>query len=41
MAVVVGNADLTYRHTIVRFNEGFAWMMQILMFDFTRPSCLS
>ena len=24
MAVVVGNADLTYRHTIVRFNEGFA-----------------
>ena len=32
MAVVVGNADLTYRHTIVRFNEGFAWMMQILMF---------
>ncbi|TYR80855.1 potassium/proton antiporter [Priestia megaterium] len=32
MAVSLGNADLTYRHAIVRFNEGFAWMMQILMF---------
>nr|WP_138420088.1 potassium/proton antiporter [Aquibacillus sediminis] len=32
MAVFVGNADLTYRHSIFRFNEGFAWMMQILMF---------
>ncbi|MFD2671754.1 potassium/proton antiporter [Marinicrinis sediminis] len=32
MAVTVGNADLTYRHSIFRFNEGFAWMMQILMF---------
>ncbi|UYZ12318.1 MULTISPECIES: potassium/proton antiporter [Brevibacillus] len=32
MALVVGNSDLTYRHSIFRFNEGFAWMMQILMF---------
>jgi potassium/hydrogen antiporter len=32
MAVVVGNADLTYRHAVIRFNEGFAWMMKILMF---------
>ncbi|MEN2767095.1 potassium/proton antiporter [Ornithinibacillus xuwenensis] len=32
MAVFVGNSDLTYRYTILRFNEGFAWMMQIVMF---------
>ncbi|WP_168122352.1 potassium/proton antiporter [Paenibacillus sp. HB172176] len=32
MAVLVGNSDLTYRHSIFRFNEGFAWMMQISMF---------
>jgi cell volume regulation protein A len=32
MAVIVGNSDLTFRHSIIRFNEGFAWMMQILMF---------
>jgi len=32
MAIVVGNSDLTYRHTIIRFQEGFAWMMQITMF---------
>lgn len=32
MAILVGNSDLTYRYSIVRFNEGFAWMMQILMF---------
>lgn len=32
MALVLGNADLQYRFTISRFNEGFAWMMQILMF---------
>jgi len=32
MAVIIGNSHLTYRHAIVRFNEGFAWMMQILMF---------
>ncbi len=31
-ALVLGNADLTYRHSIFRFNEGVAWMMQILMF---------
>ncbi|TCT21724.1 potassium/proton antiporter (CPA1 family) [Melghiribacillus thermohalophilus] len=31
-ALVIGNQDLTYRHSIFRFNEGFAWMMQILMF---------
>ncbi|WP_307894445.1 potassium/proton antiporter [Bacillus swezeyi] len=31
-ALVIGNKDLTYRHSIFRFNEGFAWMMQILMF---------
>jgi potassium/hydrogen antiporter len=32
MAVLVGNSDLTYRFSILRFNEGFAWMMQIVMF---------
>ncbi|WP_243297072.1 potassium/proton antiporter [Bacillus litorisediminis] len=32
MAVFVGNHDLTYRFSILRFNEGFAWMSQILMF---------
>jgi potassium/hydrogen antiporter len=32
MAVLVGNSDLPFRHSIFRFNEGFAWMMQILMF---------
>lgn len=31
-ALVIGNSDLTYRHSIYRFNEGFAWMAQILMF---------
>jgi cell volume regulation protein A len=31
-ALVIGNRDLTYRHSILRFNEGFAWMMQIVMF---------
>ncbi|WP_100374606.1 potassium/proton antiporter [Bacillus sp. FJAT-45037] len=31
-ALVIGNHDLTYRHSIFRFNEGFAWMMQISMF---------
>lgn len=31
-AIVIGNSDLTYRHSILRFNEGFGWMMQILMF---------
>ncbi|WP_195576199.1 potassium/proton antiporter [Paenibacillus sp. 1001270B_150601_E10] len=32
MAIMLGNADLTYRYSIVRFNEGFSWMMQIMMF---------
>ncbi|MFC3041145.1 potassium/proton antiporter [Virgibacillus xinjiangensis] len=32
MAVFIGNNDLTHRFTILRFNEGFAWMMQIVMF---------
>src|SRR5690554_4572639 len=32
MAVLVGNSDLTYRFSILRFNEGFALMMHILMF---------
>ncbi|MTH55684.1 potassium/proton antiporter [Bacillus mangrovi] len=31
-AVIIGNSPLTFRHSIIRFNEGFAWMMQILMF---------
>lgn len=32
LALVIGNADVPYRHSIFRFNEGFAWMMQMLMF---------
>jgi cell volume regulation protein A len=32
MAVYLGNSELPFRHSIFRFNEGFAWMMQILMF---------
>lgn len=32
MALVLGNAELTYRRTILAFNQGFAWMMQIAMF---------
>ncbi|WP_077428240.1 potassium/proton antiporter [Anoxybacillus kestanbolensis] len=32
MGVFVGNAQLVYRHSIFRFNEGLAWMMQIFMF---------
>jgi potassium/hydrogen antiporter len=31
-AMLIGNSELTYKHTIFKFNEGFAWMMQILMF---------
>ncbi|WP_096155029.1 MULTISPECIES: potassium/proton antiporter [Bacillus] len=31
-ALIIGNSELTYRQSIFRFNEGFAWMMQILMF---------
>ncbi|SET18521.1 cell volume regulation protein A [Salinibacillus kushneri] len=34
MAVFIGNSDLMHRFSIVRFNEGFAWMMQIIMFIF-------
>ncbi|MBS3970661.1 MAG: potassium/proton antiporter [Clostridia bacterium] len=30
--LIIGNSELTYHHSIFRFNEGFAWMMQILMF---------
>ncbi len=32
IALVLGNSDLTYRRTILAFNQGFAWMMQIAMF---------
>lgn len=32
MAVFMGNKALTYKHSILRFNEGLAWMMQIVMF---------
>ncbi|QTC40079.1 potassium/proton antiporter [Bacillus sp. V3] len=32
MAILVGNGELTYRQAIIRFNEGFAWMLQIVMF---------
>lgn len=31
-AITIGNAEIAYRHSIFRFTEGFAWMMQILMF---------
>lgn len=31
-AIVIGNSDLTYRQSIERFNEGFVWMAQIVMF---------
>ncbi|WP_085506786.1 potassium/proton antiporter [Thalassobacillus devorans] len=31
-AVVIGNSELAYRYSILRFNEGFGWMAQILMF---------
>ena len=31
-ALVIGNSELTYQHSIFSFNEGLAWMMQILMF---------
>ncbi|CAM3108327.1 potassium/proton antiporter [Paenibacillus sediminis] len=32
MAMVLGNSDLTYSRSILSFNSGFAWMMQIGMF---------
>lgn len=32
-AIIIGNAEsIVYKHSIFRFSEGFAWMMQILMF---------
>ncbi|WP_110113505.1 potassium/proton antiporter [Bacillus sp. CGMCC 1.16541] len=31
-AIIIGNTEVAYRHSIIRFSEGFAWMMQILMF---------
>ncbi|HZG72164.1 MAG TPA: potassium/proton antiporter, partial [Chondromyces sp.] len=31
-AIIIGNTDISYRHSIFRFSEGFAWMMQISMF---------
>jgi len=34
MGILVGNSDLMHKFAIVRFNEGFAWMMQIIMFIF-------
>ncbi|ALX49646.1 potassium/proton antiporter [Lentibacillus amyloliquefaciens] len=34
MGILVGNSDLMHKFSIVRFNEGFAWMMQIIMFIF-------
>src|SRR5699024_2341362 len=34
MGILVANSDLMHKFAIVRFNEGFAWMMQIIMFIF-------
>ncbi|MDG5786333.1 potassium/proton antiporter [Evansella sp. AB-P1] len=31
-ALMMGNNDLPYRQSIFRFHEGFAWMMQMIMF---------
>jgi potassium/hydrogen antiporter len=31
-SIIIGNTEIAYRHSIFRFSEGFAWMMQILMF---------
>lgn len=31
-ALIIGNSELTYKQSIFKFNEGFAWMAQILMF---------
>ncbi|GAB6991593.1 potassium/proton antiporter [Paenibacillus pini] len=31
-AIVLGNSDLTYGRSIMHFNQGFGWMMQIMMF---------
>lgn len=32
MGLTLGNAELIYHRTIMNFNHGFAWMMQIFMF---------
>ncbi|WP_117169958.1 potassium/proton antiporter [Paraliobacillus sediminis] len=32
LAIVMGNAEIAYRFSVFRFSEGFAWMMQIVMF---------
>ncbi|GIP54244.1 potassium/proton antiporter [Paenibacillus vini] len=32
MALVLGNSDLTYKQSILQFNKGFGWIMQITMF---------
>ncbi|WP_182199939.1 potassium/proton antiporter [Paraliobacillus salinarum] len=32
LAIIIGNADIAYRYSVFRFSEGFAWVMQILMF---------
>lgn len=34
MGILVGNSELMHKFSILRFNEGFAWMMQIIMFIF-------
>lgn len=31
-AVMIGNSEIVYRHSIFRFSDGLAWMAQILMF---------
>ncbi|MRX71909.1 potassium/proton antiporter [Bacillus lacus] len=31
-AIIIGNNEVAYQHSIFRFSEGFAWMMQIAMF---------
>jgi potassium/hydrogen antiporter len=31
-AIIIGNSDIAFRHSIFRFSEGLAWMMQITMF---------
>lgn len=31
-AVIIGNSEIAYHHSIFRFSDGFAWMAQILMF---------
>nr|WP_251038333.1 potassium/proton antiporter [Paenibacillus albidus] len=32
MGLTLGNSELVYHRTIMNFNHGFAWMMQIVMF---------